>query len=249
MEAEIPAGEHTVTLYKENGVNNEGKKTVTVTGLSFEGEFLKPEPKKDLYIEVVGDSISCGLGSLGVYTAGQKWELPDHSYTHSFTYYLSKKLDADVELCGIGGIGIAKEVGGFTIDTLYDGLCFYRGDRKANTYTREPNIIVIEIGANDTSVTDEREFREKMRKFILAIHEQHPDSALIWAGRSERNYGAIKTIISEENLENMFAVIHNYGGKGSAALTTQTAGHPDAAGQEGFADAIVKVIREKILTD
>ena len=45
----------------------------------------------------------------------------------------------------------------------------------------------------------------------------------------------------------LFAVQHDYGGAGSAALETQSAGHPDAKGQEGFADAIIKCLKQNNL--
>lgn len=215
-----------------------------MVSFTFAGEILPADKDKDLLIEVCGDSISCGDGAIGVYTAGQAWKKEDHSYTHSFTYYIGQKLDCDMQLCGKGGIGITKEVGGFTNDTLYDGICFYRGDKKGWKPERLPDIIILEIGANDSSAS-EAEYKDKLLSFMQRLRKKVGDDIpFVWAGKNQRNHMVVQSIISSGKIPNLYAVMHDYGGKGSAALATQTAGHPDAAGQEGFADAIIKCMKD-----
>lgn len=250
FEFQVPAGEHTIDIYKETEVSTSIGNKVDLTGITFEGEILKREPDKDLLIEVIGDSISCGDGSLGVYTKGQKWSKEDHSATHSFTYYLQEKLDADVTLCGRGGIGLCKDAGGFTMDILYDGLCFYR-DKTPFKPERIPDVIVLEMGANDGSSTcTEQEYSDKLENFIQHLRGLYgKDTAIVWVGKSVTHYESMRRIIlnTGDSDKMLFAVQHDYGGAGSAALETQSAGHPDAKGQEGFADAIIKCLKQNNL--
>lgn len=247
FEFEVPAGEHTISIYKEKEISTTIGDFVNLQGITFEGEILEREADKDLYFEVIGDSISCGDGSLGVYTAGEKWKNEDHSATHSFSFYMATKLNADFSIVGRGGIGLIKPAGDFTMDILYGGMFLYRGDKTKFVPERMPDFIVVEMGANDTSASTEQEYYEKLKAFIEYLRKMYgADTPLVWAGKGERNYGSMKRIMLEKKADDpmLFAVQYDYGGAGSAALTTQTSGHPDAAGQERFADAIIKCLKD-----
>lgn len=245
----LTPGVHTVEVLKETEARAENGAFSEITGISVDGTILEKEPDRDVFIEFIGDSITCGDGSLGTYASGEVWSLADHSATHGFAYLAAQELGADYALVAKGGIGFIKESGGATIDPFYDTFCIYR-DRTPYTPARTPDLIVLEIGANDGSVSTEEEYYNALTAFIAKLRALYgKEIPIVWFGSSDRNYGAMRRYMLEVKKEdpNLYATQYKCKGLGSAALATQSAGHPSAEEQETIAEALVKLIREKKL--
>ncbi len=243
----VPTGEHTVKVLKETEVTTAGP-SLTLNSLTFDGDILERPADKELFIEYIGDSIVCGDGALGKYTAGKVWELQDHSATNSFAYFSAETLDADFSLFARGGIGLIKPAGDYTMGDLYYRANLYR-DNSPYTYPRTPDIIVIKLGSND-GVSDLPAFKQALEQFIELIRMIHgSEPVLIWTGKETQHYNIAQEIIDAKSGEDdkLYAFQFAYGGSGSAALATQTAGHPDAAEQKAYGDALVQFLRDNNL--
>lgn len=90
----------------------------------------------------------------------------------------------------------------------------------------------------------------KLLLMIDMIREIHgADVKIVWAGKNQSQLDCMKNIISEraDTDPNLYAMRYEYGGSGSAALASQTSGHPGAEEQKGFADALVAFLKENNL--
>lgn len=242
----LTPGTHSLTLLKETEVNTSGK-TLQLTSVKFEGTLLDKSEDRPLYIEFIGDSIACGDGSLGTYTAGQKWELKDHSGTNGFAYLTAQRLGADWSVFARGGIGLMKAAGEYTAGQIYPFVNRYRDKNTKYEPTRTPDIVVVELGANDDN-NDTAGFVAAYNALVDQIRETYgPDVKIVWTGKSYNQYNAAKYVATQRADANMFAFQFNYGSSGSAALDTQTSGHPNATEQKAFAEALAGYLQRTIL--
>ncbi|MBQ3866368.1 MAG: hypothetical protein II776_05650 [Clostridia bacterium] len=244
----LTRGEHIVRVCRESEIQTSGS-GVVLKSVVFDGEVLERPADKDLLIHVIGDSISCGDGALGVYQSGQKWALADHSGTHGFGYLLCEMMDADYDLVGKGGIGLIKPAGQYNVQELYDYVNRYHDATKYDfDRARTPDVILLEQGANDSSsVATEDEYYMELLKFIKTLREKWGDGpAIVWVGKNQAHYeSALRAVSALKKDEKLFALRTPYGGAGSAALETQKAGHPSAAEQAEMAGWIRDFLLEK----
>ena len=244
----VSEGVHEISVYKENEINPSGK-AFNLVGVKFEGEILEKPADAPLYVEYIGDSISCGDGSLGVYTSGVVWGSEDHSGTHGFPFFLSEMIGADYSIVAKGGIGLLNPSGEYAMGELYPYVTGYRDHIVAYDFERVPDLIILELGANDGGY-EEIEFYNKLKEFIELIRVSYgPDVPIVWFGSNERFYGSMKRYMMTVKNEdpNLYAMMFAYGGSGSAALATQSKGHPNAAEQQEIADKIYEFLKEKDL--
>ena len=245
---EMEPGAHTISVYRETEISPTGK-TFNLKGVSFEGTILARPEDGEFYVEFLGDSISCGDGSLGVYRSGEVWSREDHSATHGFPFLLSRMLGADFSIVAKGGIGLLNPSGDYTIDGLYPYVTGYRDHIITYDFKRIPDLVVFELGANDGGY-EELDYYNKMAEMIKEIRTVYgKDVPILWFGSSERFYGSMqrymRTVKNED--PNLYALQFKYGGSGSAALSTQSSGHPSAEEQQEIADKILEFLKEKHL--
>lgn len=239
----VPRGDHTLKVLKETEITGPN---INLQALTFDGQVLDRPDDKELFIEFIGDSISCGDGALGTYTAGQAWSLEDHSATNAFPYYTAQALDADYSVVARGGIGLVNKVNGIHMLSLYPRANVYRSDTPY-VHHRTTDIAVIALSSNDKKhgVAD---FRKNLEAMIDMLRSTHgADMQIVWLGQTEEQYDAALEIIKEREKTDsrLHALFFDYGGSGSAALATQTEGHPNAAEQKELSDALVKFLKEK----
>lgn len=243
----LSAGEHTVKVCKETEVSTSS--SCTLTGVEFAGEILERPADQELLIQVIGDSIACGDGSLGTYVSGQAWVLQDHSGTHGYAYLLGQALQVDVDIVARGGIGLIKAAGDYTIGQLYDYVNRYRSTKDMVNFETErvPDIIIVEQGANDSvnnGTCTETEYQDELLRFVKMLRQKWGDGpAIVWVGKNAGHYASaqnIKAYVGDRYHTFQFS----YGGGGSAALATQSSGHPSATEQQDMANAIAAFLRE-----
>ena len=165
-----------------------------------DGETIKPTPNKDLKIEFIGDSITCGYGV----------EDPDplHDFktltenvTKAFAYKTATNLNADFQMFSISGYGI---ISGYTDDPTFRhkdqlipdfyesmGLSYDEIDGIPKTQDipwdfseYKPDIIVLNLGTNDDSFCqDDAEkqawFSSEYTLFLKKIREKNPNAKII----------------------------------------------------------------------
>ena len=185
----------------EGSSSSIGVRSVTITNDNVDAENdIRPTENKDMLIEFVGDSITCGYGVDD--------EVASHSFTTStedarktYAYLTAQRLNADYSLVSISGYGI---ISGFSshgeihddqlLKKYYDKVGFSYA--KAGGFAvdswewdfnkRQPDVVVINLGTNDYSYTREdaekrQTYREEYVKFIEMIREKNPNAHIICA--------------------------------------------------------------------
>jgi hypothetical protein len=178
----FPMGESTQTIVK--GLSNEAHEieivrqtegqygTFTAKTLIMRGSLFGAKPaERDLYIEFIGDSITCGSGVLCkyikrsdlmhylptqtgdcLYDIGEgQWREED--VTHSYAYLTAQALGADSSFISYSAVGLMRSWMnlGFNAQDLYRRGAYLRegGDVYDFSTARKPDLVVINLGTND----------------------------------------------------------------------------------------------------
>lgn len=161
-------------------------------------EDIKPAKNKNKYIEFIGDSITCGYG---VDTDDElcSFSTCTENATKAYAYLAAKELDADYSLVSYSGHGF---VSGYTpdpsvakkeelIQPYYDITAYsynnFRGISPQNIqweFNREADAIVINIGTNDYSYTQNdtakiAEYKDAYVDFLISVRKYNPTSHII----------------------------------------------------------------------
>lgn len=172
--------------------------TVGIQKIVADGAPISPMPDKDLKLEFIGDSITCGYGVDE--KLGAVYSTANEDATRAYAYKTAMKLKADYSLVSFSGYGI---ISGYTGDGLintasllppyYDKLGRSYGNFADNIAPEcipwdfrrfPPDIIVINLGTNDSSYcgTDEIKaaaFQTGYRDFVKAVRQKNPQSYII----------------------------------------------------------------------
>ena len=189
------AGEHIIRIVK---LSETAMSTCGIKEIAVDGE-IRPTAQKAHYIEVVGDSITCGYGVDD--------EDPLHHFvtatedvTRAYAYKTAQMLGADYSLVSISGYGI---ISGYTataeeritaqlIPTYYEKLGFsygaYQGDAPENTRwdfsACQPELVVINLGTNDDSYCLDHTERQYLYcseyvKFMHTVRCNNPGAKIL----------------------------------------------------------------------
>ena len=145
----LAAGEHIVALYRqtEGGQGDSRLMSLTVTG----GALMEPPAGPGKLIEVIGDSISVGYGTLG--TTNDAECFATESHWDAFPSYAARALGAEVSTIGASGRGVFRNYGGDMTDTMpkvYDRTLLSSAT-PAWPFQIQPQVVVINLGTNDIS--------------------------------------------------------------------------------------------------
>lgn len=189
--------EVTVTLMKVSEAANSilGIDEITVIA----AEDIAPTAEKNLKIEFIGDSITCGYG-VDDEDRNHHFSTNTEDATRAYAYKTAQLLDADYSLVSYSGNGI---VSGYTtqgvkvseqqLPNKYESFAISYGSGsngfKASSVDWDfarftPDIIVINLGTNDSSYTgkDEeliQEFSEAYTEFIGKVRQNNAHSHII----------------------------------------------------------------------
>lgn len=161
---------------------------------------IKPTENKELMIEFIGDSITCGYG-VDDEVKEHHFSTSTEDATKAYAYKAAMLLDADYSLVSYSGHGIisgytgtGKKQTGQLLPKLYNflGNCYNTADGTSmksvmwNFETYTPDIIVINLGTNDNSYVKSdaektQEFKDGYYAFIEQVREKNPDAAIICA--------------------------------------------------------------------
>ena len=123
--------------------------------IGYLGRMLDVPAQKNLYIEFIGDSITCGLGSLCGYLSDDGLTVSDtdngtcgiesaetsfcEDATSSYAYLAAQTLNADCNFISYSGIGVYAGYGSFQMGEYFE----------QHKSTRTPDLVVINLGTND----------------------------------------------------------------------------------------------------
>lgn len=194
----VDEGDVTEAVIKIVKLSEAAMSTFGIASIDVEGGIIEPTEKKELLIEFVGDSITCGYG-VDDENRDHHFSTKTEDVTRAFAYKTAEALNADYSMVAISGYGIIsgyttqdKPVSNQTLPQYYETLGFSYGgfgnEKPQNILwdftKRQPDIIVINLGTNDSSYTNSHEdrltlFSGEYGAFIHIIREYNPDATII----------------------------------------------------------------------
>ncbi|HVT09331.1 MAG TPA: SGNH/GDSL hydrolase family protein, partial [Polyangia bacterium] len=145
----LGAGTHTVELYRqtEGSQGDSQLMGITVAG----GALVAPPAAPARLIEVVGDSITCGYGTLG--TLSDSDCFPTESHWDTYEAVAGRTLGADVSTIAMSGQGAYRNYGGDMNNTL--PMVYTRAltndASPAWDFGTQPQAVIVNLGTNDIS--------------------------------------------------------------------------------------------------
>ena len=238
LASDLPAGKHTFAIYRQSE-HHFGE--AGVCALSYEGEMLDKPADKDLYIEFIGDSISCGFGNLGSAAQGDGAALWSDG-TQAYTYLTAQALGADWSNVAWSGIGCKYGYGTFSMQEVYPIQRYNYDKTTAYDFSKQPDIVILALGTNDNSIQGNATLkREGLVEMLTLVREKNPNAPIVWI------HGMMTTGVSAMIEE----IVAEFGGAEAGyyacKLTQNNAGggaHPNLAGQQTFADELVAFLEE-----
>lgn len=210
---------------------------------------ITPVPKKDLTIEFIGDSITCGYG-VEARNQLEQFSTKTENFMKSYAYLTANTLNADYYTCCYSGHGI---VSGYTGDGQKNLYClvppYYEivsSQDEYNTikwnFVKNPvDLILINLGTNDDSYLKfdyenrSSEFISGYVDFLKVVREKNPNAKIIctmglMGGYQTYEYiqQAINIYMSKTNDDNIFCFrlddqdsINGYGANWHPSIKTQ----------------------------
>lgn len=185
----------TVSIVKlsESPMSTIGIKEIKATGTK-----IAPTPDKDLFVEFIGDSITCGYG-IDDPDKDHHFVTGTEDVTKAYAYRTAEKLNADYSMVSFSGYGIIsgysnndKKVENQTVPQYYTKLgfswaangSFVPANVDWDFSKRQPDVIVINLGTNDDSYTKtdserQMEYCNAYVEFIKKIRENNPDAKIL----------------------------------------------------------------------
>lgn len=172
--------------------------TIGIKEIQTDADTITPTAEKDIKIEYIGDSITCGYGVDGV--LGDTYATSNENATKAYAYLSAQAVDADYSLVSFSGYGI---ISGWTGDgTIQDQQIVPNYYTKlGNSYGKfawevapntvdwdfsqfVPDIIVINLGTNDASYcgSDEERcavFQQQYTEFIKQVRENNANATIL----------------------------------------------------------------------
>ena len=246
-------GEHTIAVVKQTESNYT---LLEIKNILLTGELYDPPEQKELYIEFIGDSLTCGMGNIGVNSSPNPQTPIWEDATQSYGYMIAEDLGADYSIVSQSGIGIA----GSWFDPLFDyyTMASYSRYKMTNkTYDDEhaflthiPDVIVINLGTNDYFLNKDKdpnmckpeEVQKMTEQFIKHVRDYYErDIPIVWA------YGFVGTFL----YDNIKGAIDKLGGEEEGIYmielpknTGGAQGHPTVDGHRAAADTLLPLIKE-----
>lgn len=172
--------------------------TFGIASIDVEEGKIEPTGEKELLIEFVGDSITCGYG-VDDEDYNHHFSTKTEDVTRAYAYKTAEMLNADYSMVALSGYGIISGYttqdtpnSGQTIPQYYDTLGFTYGDFggmkpqniKWDFTRRQPDIIVVNLGTNDNSYIKGMEdrlasFSREYTAFLKKIREYNPDAVIV----------------------------------------------------------------------
>jgi lysophospholipase L1-like esterase len=174
-------GRHTVVVTKRTEAT---VGTVQLLALAARDGALVPTTEPfTRRIEYVGDSITCGYGNLGA-NATCPFTPATEDETLAYGAIAGRELGAEVRAIAYSGIGIYRNYEGSTVDQM--PVLFERTLAKETGRwlfeTPEPDVVVINLGANDFAKGDPGEpFARAYVAFLGQLRDHYPSAHVICA--------------------------------------------------------------------
>jgi lysophospholipase L1-like esterase len=174
----LGAGTHTVELYRQTeGSQGDSQ----LLGLTVGGGALSTPPAAPArLLEVIGDSISCGYGTLG--TPSDSDCYPTESHWDTYAAVAARALGADVNTIAMSGQGAYRNYGGDMNNTL--PMVYTRALTNAATPTwdfrAQAQAVIVNLGTNDISKGDPgTPFETAYTGLLQTVRAKYPGALIV----------------------------------------------------------------------
>jgi lysophospholipase L1-like esterase len=177
----LGSGVHTVELYKqtEGAQGNAQLMGLTVGG---GGGLMTPPEPPSRFLEIVGDSITCGYGTLGKLADSDCF--PTESHWDTYGAVAARALGAELSTVATSGQGAYRNYGGDMMNTM--PMVYDRTLTNAATPTWDfrvmPQAVMINLGTNDISNgkgDPGTPFRDAYLGLVQNIRSKYPQALIV----------------------------------------------------------------------
>lgn len=239
---DVPTGEHVIKLIKVTGYT---LSLAQVHDVTFAGTISETAPAdKELYIEFLGDSISCGWGTIG--TKDGKYTGQDG--TVAYPLMVAEALNADYSVTALSGQGLIYC--GAPNPNLQTGYMYGSARRSVEeeyAFERKSDIVVVNIGTNDYNKRDQvnaEDFGDAYLELLKTIKEKNGEDCIIYC-----LYNTMNDTFHEE----LLAACAEFGGEAKGVYTVKmvkatrgASGHPSLEEQEYYAEFLTELFKERL---
>lgn len=235
---DLAEGTHNIRVIKVTGYT---LALAAFTSVKLTGIITEEAPAdKDLYIEFVGDSITCAWGTIGTFDG----KYTSQDATLGYSYLLTEALDADYSLTALSGQGICCGTPGVPLGYKY--ACYGKDSANEYDFARKANLIVVNIGTNDeTKAIDISTFKAEFKAWVEYAKEKNGADCKFLAITNMKNgtYRAyIETIFEELGGES--AGYYTYRAKRST--NTAASYHPSVEEHAAYVPELVELCKKII---
>lgn len=218
----LSADFHRFEIYRQTEIE---RATVGVKSITLRGELMDSPEQNDLYVEFVGDSITTAYGNLTLgSTSPQNPAYPIHQdATQGYAYLTAKALKADWSIVARQGIGAVTGYQPVNMQTVYPLLRHAKDQSTTYDFARQPDYVVIGLGANDMSVYNNTTYnnpvltkadvKQGFSDMYDLVRAKNPNAKIIWV------YGWTSTSANAGELIN--EVIAQKGGETAGAYSLE----------------------------
>ena len=232
---DIAKGTHTVRVIKVTGYT---LAFAAFTSVKLTGYIAEEAPKdKELYVEFVGDSITCAWGTIGTFDG----KYTSQDATLGYSYLLAEALDADYSLTALSGQGICWGTPGVPLGYKY--ACYGKDASTEYDFARKANLIVVNIGTNDeTKAVDQNTFKADFKAWVEYAKEKNGEDCRFLAITNMKN-GSYRSLIEKvfEELGGEAAGYYTYKAKRSTNSTASY--HPSVEEHAAYVPELLELCK------
>ncbi|MBO5938849.1 MAG: hypothetical protein J6Q82_05050 [Clostridia bacterium] len=237
----VPVGTHTVRLVKATGYTlaQAELRKIEVCGS------ISATADKELYIEFLGDSISCGWGVVGSHDGGYA----SQDGTLAYPYLVADALNADYSIMGLSGRGVI-----YGTDLNFDKDYLKASPSRSETeygFARQADIVVINLGTNDRgNHADSAEFEAGYLRLLERVFAKNGDDCIVyclWGAMNDAYSTQIQNAIASYQASHSTAKIYTLElAASTVAGGAPSWGHPSIEDHAGYTTALTNALKNVI---
>ena len=194
--SDLEEGVHTIRVLRQN---MEG--TTSVDEIVLCGELMEKPADRELLIEFVGDSITCGYACLGVNKTDDVVGAETTEGTSTYAYLTAQALGADHSMVSISGIGIYKGFTDYNMTNVYPYISYRRDHTQVDHLpARKADLVVVNLGTNDEGRigSNSAEFKAHVENLIAQIRSTNgEDTPIVFCYNSMKRGKIAPDLIQE----------------------------------------------------
>ena len=237
----VPAGTHVIRLVKATGylLGQAEISAVEVAGT------ISATPANDLYIEFLGDSISCGWGVVGANDGGYQ----SQDGTLAYPYLVAQALGADYSILGLSGRGVVYGTD-YNFDKNYLQASPARSTA-AYDFERKADIVVINLGTNDRgNHADTAEFEAGYVRLLESVFAKNGSDCIVyclWGAMNDAYNTQIQSAIATYRASHAGAQIYTLElAQSTVAGGAPSWGHPSISDHAGYTTVLTEALKKVI---